>query len=126
MNNRPSLGFKEDETPVEKKPQVVSLDDFKPTPVKKLDKEQVAEAAQKASFKSRESKPASIAEPKPVRKDRRHRTGRSAQFNIKLRPETIEAFCAVADAQGWVLGEAFEKAVELLEKEYQEKALDPK
>lgn len=122
MKNRPSLGFEEDETPVEKKPQVVSLDDFKPTPVKKLDKEQVAEAAQKALFKSRESKPVPVTESTPIRKDRRHRTGRSAQFNIKLKPETIEAFCAVADAQGWVLGAAFEKAVELLEKEYQSKS----
>ena len=111
MNNRPSLGFDEDDVPVEKKPQVVSLDDFKPTPVKKLNKEQVAEAAQKAAFKSRESKPVAAIEPKPVKADRRRRTGRSAQLNLKVKPETIERFYAVADAQGWGLGEAFEHAV---------------
>lgn len=45
---------------------------------------------------------------------RRHRTGRNAQLNLKAKPETIAEFTAIADAQGWVLGEAFEKAVELL------------
>jgi hypothetical protein len=33
-----------------------------------------------------------------------------------VKPETITAFYAIADAQGWVLGEAFERAVDLLEK----------
>ncbi|MEM9234900.1 MAG: stability/partitioning determinant, partial [Pseudomonadota bacterium] len=55
--------------------------------------------------------------PKP-RQQRRRRTGRNAQFNIKAKPETIEAFCAIADAQGWGIGETLEKAVELLEREY--------
>ena len=49
---------------------------------------------------------------------RRRRTGRNTQFNLKARPETITAFCSVADRQGWGLGETLEKAVELLEKEY--------
>lgn len=49
---------------------------------------------------------------------RRRRTGRNAQFNLKAKPETIEAYCAIADAQGWGLGETLEKAVELLEQEY--------
>ena len=47
--------------------------------------------------------------------DRRRRTGRNAQLNLKLRPETIDAFCAVADAHGWGLGETFERALALLE-----------
>ena len=49
---------------------------------------------------------------------RRRRTGRNAQFNLKARPETIAAFCAVADQQGWGLGETLEYAVTLLEREY--------
>jgi hypothetical protein len=49
---------------------------------------------------------------------RRRRTGRNAQFNLKARPETIEAFCAVADLNGWGLGETLEKAVALLQREY--------
>ncbi|MEM7567156.1 MAG: stability/partitioning determinant [Pseudomonadota bacterium] len=49
---------------------------------------------------------------------RRRRTGRTAQFNVKARPETIAAFTQVADAQGWGLGETLEHAVALLEKTY--------
>lgn len=55
------------------------------------------------------------ADASPSRPQRRRRTGRNAQFNIKARPETIAAFCAVADARGWGLGETLEHAVALLE-----------
>ncbi len=48
---------------------------------------------------------------------RRRRTGRNAQFNIKAKPETIEAYCRIADEHGWGLGETLEYAVELLEKQ---------
>lgn len=75
--------------------------------------EQTKELAEASGFRSREAQPA----PKP-RQQRRRRTGRNAQFNIKAKPETIEAFCAIADAQGWGIGETLEKAVELLEREY--------
>lgn len=37
------------------------------------------------------------------------------QFNIKMTPEAITAFCEVADAKGWGLGEMLERAVELLQ-----------
>ena len=70
-----------------------------------------AEAAAAAGFKSREA-------PSPKGEQRRRRTGRNVQFNIKARAETIEAFCAIADAQGWGLGETLEQAVALLEKAY--------
>ncbi|MFI0396956.1 hypothetical protein [Paracoccus jiaweipingae] len=40
----------------------------------------------------------------------------NAQFNIKAKPETIEAFYKVADANGWGLGETLEHAVDLFEK----------
>ena len=74
------------------------------------------ELAEATGFRSREPaiKPAGEG-PKPPR---RRRTGRNAQFNIKTRPETIEAFCAVADAQGWGLGETLEHAVTLLQKHH--------
>ena len=68
------------------------------------------QAATASGFRSRESSAAGAA-PKP----RRRRTGRNAQFNIKARPETIEAFCAIADRMGWGIGETLEHAVELLE-----------
>lgn len=76
-------------------------------------------AAAAAGFRSREPQPdlqstTGRAGEKTVRG---RRTGRNAQLNLKARPETIAAFCAVADRQGWGLGETLEKAVELLEKD---------
>jgi hypothetical protein len=50
-----------------------------------------------------------------VREPRRHRTGRNIQLNIKARAETIDRFYAIADRYGWVLGEAFERAIAALE-----------
>jgi len=47
--------------------------------------------------------------------------GRNAQFNLKARPDTIQRFCDVADAQDWGLGETLEHAVALLEREYAQK-----
>ena len=73
--------------------------------------------AEASGFKSREATKTERAGEGSV-VPRRRRTGRNAQFNLKARPDTIEAFCAVADQQGWGLGETLEKAVELLEREY--------
>lgn len=99
-----------------------------------------AKAAEAAGFKSREPKPAAempalgpaalpdapkagqggvVAPGTPEAiQQRRRRTGRNVQLNLKARPETIEAYCALADRMGWGLGETLEKAVELLEKHY--------
>lgn len=66
-----------------------------------------------AGFTSRE--PTSV--PAPAAKQRRRRTGRNAQINIKATPETIAQFYAAADTIGCGVGEAFEIAVDLLLKE---------
>lgn len=76
-----------------------------------------AKVAKASGFESREVKPEKTEETERGNV-RRRRTGRNAQFNLKAKPETIEAYCAIADAQGWGLGETLEKAVELLELEY--------
>jgi len=98
------------------------LDDFDPsawTPPKSRrandlpGKDQVREAAQASGFQSREA-----AKEATAPRTRRRRTGRNAQFNIKARPDTIEAFCRIADANGWGLGETLEHAVALLEREH--------
>lgn len=91
------------------------LDSFAPAKTPVPDRAGAAQAAQAAGFVSREPKPAPKPAARPVR---RRRTGRNAQFNLKARPETIEAFCAVADANDWGLGETLEYAVALLEREY--------
>lgn len=86
------------------------LSDFAPAPKVALKETTTGQAARAAGFVSREPKA-----PEPPKLQRRRRTGRNAQFNIKAKPETIEAFYKVADANGWGLGETLEHAVELLE-----------
>lgn len=68
-----------------------------------------AAAAAEAGFISRE--PQSSA-----KVQRRHRTGRSAQINIKAKPETIADFTAWADRNGVSIAEAFEIATASLKK----------
>lgn len=75
----------------------------------------VAEAAAATGFVSRESKPVVTGQAGGVR---RRRTGRSLQFNLKARPDTVAAYCALADRMGWGLGETLEHAVQLLEERY--------
>ena len=75
-------------------------------------------AAAAAGFKSREPQVSEHSRAGEGDILRRRRTGRNAQFNLKAKPETIAAFCAVADRQGWGLGETLEQAVALLEREF--------
>ena len=51
-----------------------------------------------------------------------HRTGRNVQFNMKATQETINAFYAVCDRTGWVLGETLERAIAALERELDARA----
>jgi hypothetical protein len=89
---------------------------FKPkTPSKLVDNatpvERVRAVSEAAQFRSRDPKPV----PKPVsREQRRHRTGRNVQLNIKARAQAVEEFYAIADTENWVLGETFERAIEAL------------
>ncbi len=88
------------------------LEEFVPRAQKppKVDTTQAAEAA---GFRSREAKA-----PQGSQQMRRRRTGRNTQFNLKVKPETIEDFCGIADDNGWGLGETLERAVVLLQREY--------
>ena len=70
--------------------------------------EETKAAADAAGFKSREP---DLSKPEKKRQKRRHTTGRNVQFNMKARQEDIDAFYAIADANGWVLGEALQHAV---------------
>ena len=47
---------------------------------------------------------------------RRHRTGRNAQLNLKVTPETLAQFTAIADRENWLLAETLEHALDALEK----------
>jgi hypothetical protein len=109
---RASLGFTDE------------LEDFNPVAWSKLDAHSkpkpvdTKNAAEAAGFRSRE--PTSVVAPEPALRLRRRRTGRNVQFNIKTKAETIAAFCALADAKGWGIGETFEMATDLLTREYNE------
>ena len=100
----------------------LDLSEFKPrqAPVPRPPSGETGRIAEAAGFRSREPKaavsPASGAG--GASPQRRRRTGRNAQFNLKAKPETIAAYCALADRMGWGLGETLEKAVELLEERY--------
>ena len=81
-------------------------------------REQVRAVSEAASFRSREPNAAlTVSTAKPKREQRRYRTGRNAQLNIKIKPETLEDFYALVDRTGWVQGEAFERAIEALKRE---------
>src|SRR4051812_37988904 len=99
-NDRPSLGFSDELDALDPAEFTASKKAHKPAP------ETVRKAAEAAGFRSRENREPAIEVAKP--QQRRRRTGRNAQINLKAKPETIEAFTRIADARGWGLGEAFE------------------
>lgn len=105
---RPSLGFGDEL-------EALNSVEFKPKAKAAKPEPQIArKAAEDAGFRSREALKAEA----PKVQQRRRRTGRNAQLNLKAKPETIAAFTRIADAKGWGLGEAFEHATALLEREH--------
>lgn len=88
-----------------------------PVPTR-LPAEDTRKAAEATGFHSREAKLGGAGEGTTPTQVRRRRTGRNAQFNLKARPETIAAYCAIADNNGWGLGETLEYAVALLQDTY--------
>src|SRR5690606_25229044 len=116
---RAKLGFEDD------------LDGFDPaewSPVEiarpRLDPEIAGRVAEVAGFRRREPVLNQPPYSYPIEgragqgRPRRRRTGRNAQLNLKAKPETIDTYCAIADAKGWGLGETLEHAVALLQREY--------
>ena len=74
----------------------------------------VREIAEASRFPSREAR----AAPEPTRRPPRiHRTGRTMQFNARTTPQTVEALYAIADRQGWLVGETLEHALAALHRE---------
>ncbi len=92
----------------------LGLGDFKPKTPAPAD--QVKGVAELAGFRSREPSPLPTSEA-GRREPRRYRTGRNVQINLKVRQEAVDAFYKLADDQGWVLGDAFERAVAALGRE---------
>lgn len=113
--DRAKLGFSDDLDDFD-------LSEFKPrqAPTPRPSTDETSQAAAAAGFRSREPKALEdrINRAGETTPQRRRRTGRNAQLNLKARPETIAAYCALADRMGWGLGETLEKAVQLLEERY--------
>jgi hypothetical protein len=82
--------------------------------------EQVKAVARAANFPSRESSPAPAKAPK-TRAARVYRTGRNVQFNVKASREAVDMFYAIAEKQGWVLGETLDRAIAALRRELEAK-----
>ena len=81
----------------------LDISGFEPRPGPQPPVEQVRAVTEAAGFRSREP--------------RRYRTGRTAQFNVRTTPATVEAFYDIADRQGWKVGETLEKALAALQRD---------
>lgn len=95
------------------------VSDFAPKkPAEKLDPEAVRAVSENANFRSREP----VQRKKP---DRRHRTGRNEQLNVKVDSKTFRLFYEIYDAhrdqEKWVQGEVIARALAALQRELLDK-----
>jgi hypothetical protein len=78
----------------------------------------IREVSESVNFQSREPVHSDLTKSAGKKlQSRRRRTGRNLQLNLKVAAHTLESFYQIADRHGWVLGEAFEKALAALERE---------
>lgn len=92
------------------------LGDFqpaKPKPTSQATKAAIDQVAAENNFPSRQA--AKPSEQPGRRQQRRHRTGRNQQINIKATAETVAQFNRLADELGVPLGEVLERALNALE-----------
>jgi len=102
-------------------PDELDVSGFTPrtTPAAAPPQQAVREISEAAKFSSREPvkrAPSTAPPPQPKREQRRYRTGRNVQFNVKASQETVDAFYAISDQQGWVLSETLEQALGALQR----------
>ena len=86
----------------------LDLSGFAPTAPQRPVKDIVRQVSEQNSFPSRAPKA-------PPKLQRRRRTGRNAQLNIKATPETIARFTALADQRQIAFGELLERALDALD-----------
>ena len=89
--------------------------DFKPRAAKAPPPERVREVSEAQQFKSREAKAEPVAALPPAQQ-RRRRTGRNVQLNVKVTPEVMERFTQISDKNGWVFGETLEILIDKFER----------
>ena len=80
--------------------------------------ERVRAVAEASRFPSREAKASQPAAPAPAKREpRRYRTGRTQQFNCRTTQACFDGMYAIADEQGWKIGETLEHALAALRRE---------
>jgi|SRR5450631_1917771 hypothetical protein len=79
--------------------------------------EEVRAVSEAANFQSREPVKEGAAKTPAKSQQRRRRTGRNEQLNIKVAKTPRESFYEIADRHAWGLGETFERAIEALQRE---------
>lgn len=77
--------------------------DFQPRPIARPDPEVARRVAEEGGFTAGATTRA------PADTQRRYRTGRTAQLNLKVTPETRARYAALADEAGVSLNELFER-----------------
>lgn len=97
----------------------LNLDRFKPKPpeASRPGLEDLRGIAERTKFVSREGHGTQQPAKVPLLRRGQHRTGRSATVTLKTTPDASNRFYALAQAHGWLIGEAFERAVAALERE---------
>jgi len=101
----------------------LNLDRFKPKPPHVADRpspEDLRGIAERTKFVSREGQGTQQPAKVPLLRRGQHRTGRSATVTLKTTPDASNRFYALAQVHGWLIGEAFERAVTALEREIAE------
>jgi hypothetical protein len=85
-----------------------------PSAIPREQTERIEQIAEANNFPSRQ--PARTPAARPPGKQRRYKTGRNQQINIKATQQVIERLYKLADAKRIPLGELLEQALEALEK----------
>ena len=96
----------------------LDIDSFKPeaAPAPEPDLAKLKVISEASNFLSRQAKP--LQAPAPVKREqRRHRTGRNVQLNIKATQVAIDEFNALCQEQNWVTGEALERMLAAIKRE---------
>lgn len=99
-----------------------NLDDFSIKPKSEVsisiddEKKSIDRIAEDNNFPSRQA-PRKDEAVKSIKQQRRYRTGRNQQINIKATEQTIKKFYRLADKDNVPLGELLERALNALEKD---------
>ena len=95
---------------VDTEPDIASFKPKQKTQNPAAARETIRQVSEQNNFPSREAGTKQAPAPMP-RQQRRRRTGRSVQINIKATQETVDLLISIADRRGWVFGEVLEHAL---------------